>query len=223
MVLFKPEERGPAEYVADRVAESELVELPRMRGIYTWIDDETHEASIAAIKRFVERVGRASEPDRVLATILFTDIVGSSERAAELGDRRLARPPAHAPHARAAPARRVPRRGARRRRRRVPGQLRRSRPGDPLRVRDPCGPREIELELRAGVHTGECERLDGKLSGIAVHTGARIAGAARPGEVLVSSTVRDLVAGSGLEFEERGLHELKGVPGEWRLYAVVDG
>ena len=82
---------------------------------------------------------------------------------------------------------------------------------------------EIELELRAGVHTGECERLDGKLSGIAVHTGARIAGAAQPGEVLVSSTVRDLVAGSGLEFEERGLHELKGVPGEWRLYAVVDG
>ena len=76
----------PAEYVADRVAKCELVELPRMRGIYTWIDDETHEASIAAIKRFVERVGRASEPDRVLATILFTDIVGSSARAAELGD-----------------------------------------------------------------------------------------------------------------------------------------
>ena len=90
-------------------------------------------------------------------------------------------------------------------------------------MRDPCGLAEIELELRAGVHTGECERLDGKLSGIAVHTGARIAGAAQPGEVLVSSTVRDLVAGSGLEFEERGLHELKGVPGEWRLYAVVDG
>ena len=79
---------------------------------------------------------------------------------------------------------------------------------------------EIELELRAGVHTGECERLDGKLSGIAVHTGARIAGAAQPGEVLVSSTVRDLVAGSGIEFEERGERELKGVPGEWRLYAV---
>jgi class 3 adenylate cyclase len=82
---------------------------------------------------------------------------------------------------------------------------------------------EIELELRAGVHTGECERLDGKLSGIAVHTGARIAEAAQPGEVLVSSTVKDLVAGSGIEFEERGQRELKGVPGEWRLYAVVDG
>jgi class 3 adenylate cyclase len=80
--------------------------------------------------------------------------------------------------------------------------------------------RELGLEIRAGVHTGECE-LDGhKPRGIAVHIGARVAGQAKPGEVLVSSTVKDLVAGSGLEFADRGVHELRGVPGEWRLYAV---
>ena len=80
--------------------------------------------------------------------------------------------------------------------------------------------RALGLEVRAGLHTGECERVDGKLGGIAVPTGARIASLAEPGEVLVSSTVKDLVAGSGIQFEDRGAHELKGVPGEWRLYAV---
>jgi class 3 adenylate cyclase len=76
---------------------------------------------------------------------------------------------------------------------------------------------ELGLELRVGLHTGECELVDGKVAGIAVHTGARVAANAQPGEVLVSSTVRDLVAGAGLTFEDRGLHELKGIPGEWRL------
>ena len=80
--------------------------------------------------------------------------------------------------------------------------------------------RALGLELRVGLHTGECERHDGKLTGIAVPVGARVASTAAPGEVLVSSTVKDLVAGSGLEFEDRGVYELKGVPGEWRLYAV---
>jgi class 3 adenylate cyclase len=79
---------------------------------------------------------------------------------------------------------------------------------------------ELGLAVRAGIHTGECERVDDKLAGLAVNVGARVASAAGTGEVLVSSTVRDLVAGSGIEFEERGAHELKGVPGEWRLYAV---
>jgi class 3 adenylate cyclase len=76
------------------------------------------------------------------------------------------------------------------------------------------------LEIRAGLHTGECEVMDGKVAGIAVSIGARVAAQAQPGEVLVSSTVKDLVAGSGLSFADRGLTELKGVPGEWRLYAV---
>ena len=75
--------------------------------------------------------------------------------------------------------------------------------------------------MRAGIHTGECERVEEKIAGLAVNVGARVSGAAGPGEVLVSGTVKDLVAGSGIEFEDRGTHELKGVPGEWRLYAVA--
>jgi class 3 adenylate cyclase len=81
---------------------------------------------------------------------------------------------------------------------------------------------EQGLEVRLGLHTGECERDGTKVTGIAVHIGARVASLARPGEVLVSRTVKDLVAGSGIEFEDRGEHELKGVPGEWRVYAVRD-
>jgi class 3 adenylate cyclase len=80
---------------------------------------------------------------------------------------------------------------------------------------------QFGLEVRVGLHTGECELVDGKVAGIAVHTGARVAANAQPGEVLVSSTVKDLVAGSGLAFTDRGTHELKGIPGEWRLFAVV--
>jgi class 3 adenylate cyclase len=78
----------------------------------------------------------------------------------------------------------------------------------------------LGLQIRAGVHTGECELFGDKVAGLAVHTGARVASLAGPGEVLVSQTVKDLVAGSGIEFEDRGKHELKGVPGEWRLYAL---
>ena len=79
------------------------------------------------------------------------------------------------------------------------------------------------VQVRAGLHTGECEVANGKVAGIAVSIGARIAATAEPSEVLVSSTVKDLVAGSGLTFDDRGTHELKGVPGEWRLYAVARG
>src|SRR5437773_5816196 len=85
------------------------------------------------------------------------------------------------------------------------------------------GVHALGLEVRAGLHTGECELVDGKVAGIAVHTGARVAAHAEPGEVLVSSTVKDLVAGSGIAFRARGTHELKGIPGEWRLYAVESG
>jgi class 3 adenylate cyclase len=79
----------------------------------------------------------------------------------------------------------------------------------------------LGLDVRAGLHTGECELVDGKIAGIAVHTGARVASQAHPGEVLVSGTVKDLVAGSGIQFEERGVHDLKGIPGEWHLFAVA--
>ncbi|MGH2651900.1 MAG: adenylate/guanylate cyclase domain-containing protein [Actinomycetota bacterium] len=80
--------------------------------------------------------------------------------------------------------------------------------------------RQLGIEVRAGLHTGEVERMDRDVGGIAVHIGARVSAMAGPGEVLVSSTVKDLVVGSGIEFEDRGTHELKGVPGEWRLFAV---
>ncbi len=161
------------------------------------------------------------DADRVLATVLFTDIVGSTERAVELGDRGwrelLARHHAL-----------------------VRDRIRRYRgaeqdtAGDgffasfdgPARaVRcavEICeGVRGLGIEVRAGVHTGECERSGEKLSGIAVHTGARVMAEAAPGEVLVSSTVRDLVSGSGLAFTERGRRALKGIPGEWSLFAVA--
>ena len=160
------------------------------------------------------------EPDRVLATILFTDIVESSKRAVELGDRAW-------------------RELLERHHQLIRRQLARFRghevdtagdgflasfdgPARAIRCAQAIveGVHALGLEVRAGLHTGECELLDGKVAGIAVHTGARVASQAGPGEVLVSSTVKDLVAGSGLAFQDRGAHELKGVPGEWRLYAV---
>jgi class 3 adenylate cyclase len=160
------------------------------------------------------------EPERVLATVLFTDIVGSTAMAADLGDRAwrelLAR---H--HA-------VIRRELLRFR---GSELDAAGDGFFARFDGPAraircaraiteGVRELGLEVRAGLHTGECEIMDGKIGGIAVHIGARVAKQAEPGEVLVSSTVKDLVAGSGIRFSDRGTVALKGVPEEWRLYAV---
>jgi len=156
----------------------------------------------------------------VLATVLFTDVVGSTQRAAELGDKRWR--DLLGAHDTA-----------------VRRELERFRghevdtagdgffatfdgPARAVRCAISIGKavRPLEMEIRTGIHTGECE-LDGpKIRGIAVHTGARIASLAGPGEVLVSQTVKDLVSGSGLAFEDRGLHELKGVP-EWRVYAAV--
>ncbi len=160
------------------------------------------------------------EPDRVLATVLFTDIVGSSERATSLGDRAWQ-------ELLAAHNGEVRRQLARFRGREV------NTTGDgfvasfdgPARaIRCACAVieaiHELGIEVRAGLHTGECELVDGDVAGIAVHTGARVAAEAEASEVLVSSTVKDLVAGSGIRFDDRGLRELKGIPGEWRLFAV---
>ena len=189
-----------------------------------WVGDS--EAIVGEIERFLTGIWQAGgweepEPERVLSTVLFTDIVGSSERAASLGDRAW-RQLLEKHHAL------------------VRGQLVRFRgremdaagdgffasfdgPARAIRCASAIveGVRELQLEVRAGLHTGECELVDGKVAGIAVHTGARIASLAAPGEVLVSSTVKDLVAGSGMDFREHGLEELKGIPGEWRLYAVA--
>jgi class 3 adenylate cyclase len=180
---------------------------------------------IAEVERFLKDVWEAGgwddqEPDRVLATVLFTDIVGSTAKATELGDRAW-RDLLERHHA-------LIRRELVRFRGTeidVAGDGFFARFDGPARaIRCACAitdtVRELGLEIRVGVHTGECEVLEGKVGGIAVHIGARVAKHARPGEVLVSSTVKDLVAGSGIRFHERGSAEMKGVAEEWRLFAV---
>jgi class 3 adenylate cyclase len=174
------------------------------------------------IETFFASLGVEAEPDRVLATVLFTDLVGSTEKTVKLGDRRW-RDLLEQHHAR-----------IRRELGRYRGvELDTSGDGFFARFDGPAraircaaaiqsSMSELGLEVRAGVHTGECELLEGKVAGIAVSIGARIAGVAGPGEVLVSSTVKDLVAGSGIEFDDRGEHELKGIAEPKRLFAVID-
>jgi class 3 adenylate cyclase len=220
LVLHREEMRDEAAYVAERVAGARRLEVEGLHDWFSWADPERNAVLLRETHEFLENLSTPREPDRVLATVLFTDIVGSTERAAEIGD--VAWSELLGRHHTI-----------------VRGELVRFRgeevdtTGDgffatfdgPGRAIDcACAIREalrtLSLEIRAGLHTGECERVDGKLGGIAIPTGARIASLAEPGEVLVSSTVRDLVAGSAIRFEDRGAHELKGVPGEWRLYAV---
>ena len=200
------------------IPNSRLVELAGSDYWGTFLSPEIADE----LDRFVADLGSGPEPDTVLATILFTDLVGSTAKAAELGDRRW-RELLSEHHAR-----------TRRELLRHRG-IELDTAGDgffarfdaPARaIRCACAIREsiaeLGLDLRAGVHTGECELLDDKVAGIAVSIGARVAAQAGVGEVLVSQTVKDLVAGSGLSFLDRGVAELKGVPGQWRLYAVLD-
>jgi class 3 adenylate cyclase len=156
----------------------------------------------------------------VLATVLFSDIVGSSDRAVELGDRAWGELLEHHHAA-------IRRELARFRGSEIDtagDSFFASFDGPARAVR--CGlaiieaVRELGLDLRVGVHSGECELVDGKVAGIAVHIGARVSAQAGAGEVLASSTVKDLVVGSGIEFEDRGTAELKGIPGSWSLWAV---
>ena len=213
-----------ARYVASRIPTARLVEIPDIGHLAFKGGDEIGDE----IRRFVTEVWKTggwdeAEPDRVLATVLFTDIVGSSTKATELGDRAW-RDLLERHHA-------VVRRELLRHRGReidtAGDGFFASFDGPARAVRCACavaeGVRELGLEIRAGLHTGECEVVDGKVAGIAVHTGARVAAEAGPGEVLVSSTVKDLVAGSGIQFQDRGVRPLKGVPGEWHLFAVAPG
>ena len=209
-------------YMASHIPSARVVEIP---GAGHLALGRPLVAIAVEIERFVKDVWEAGgwedrEPDRVLATVLFTDIVGSTAKAVELGDRawRELLERHHALIRREL----VRFRGSELD---VAGDGFFARFDGPARaIHCACavteGVRELGLEIRAGLHTGECEIVDAKIGGIAVHIGARVAKEARPGEVLVSSTVKDLVAGSGLRFHERGSTQLKGVGEEWRLYAV---
>jgi class 3 adenylate cyclase len=206
-----------ARFLARTIPGARYVELPGEDHV-PWFEPD---ATLAEIREFLTGRREARSPDRVLATVLFTDLVRSTERAAELGDRRW-RDLLEQHHA-----------TIRRELDRYDGREL-DTAGDgffatfdgPARGIRCAGAivdavRPLGLEVRAGLHTGEVEVVDGKVAGIAVNIGARVAAQAAPGEVLVSGTVRDLVAGSGLEFEDRGTSELKGIPGEWRLFAVT--
>ncbi|HET7856417.1 MAG TPA: adenylate/guanylate cyclase domain-containing protein [Gaiellaceae bacterium] len=220
LVLHRAESRDEAAYVAERVRAARRVEVDGLRDWFSWADPERNEILLRETHQFINGLTAPPEPDRVLATVLFTDIVGSTSRTAELGDRAW-RDLLERHHGTV--------------RRRL-GEFRGEEvdtagdgffaafdgPGRAIKcaqaIVNDLG--SLGLEVRAGVHTGEFERLGETLTGISAPIGARVAGHARAGEVLVSSTTRDLVAGSGIEFEDRGLFDLKGVPGEWRLFAV---
>ncbi len=204
-------------YMAEHISGAKYVELPGDDHA-PWIGDQ--DAILDEIEEFLTGVRPAPEPDRVLATVLFTDIVGSTKRAAELGDRRWRDlldgyyAVAHKELGR-----------FRGREVKTMGDGFLATFDGPARgIRCACAVSDAALALgiesRAGLHTGECEVIGDDLGGIAVHIGARVAAMADAGQVLVSSTVKDLVAGSGIRFEDRGVHALKGVPGDWQLFAV---
>jgi len=214
-----------ARYIASRIPSARVVEMPGVGHLAT---GKAALAVVREIERFVRDVWEAGgweeeEPDRVLATVLFTDIVGSTAKAVELGDRAW-RELLERHHAL-----------IRRELTRFHGSeldvagdgffARFDGPARAVRCATAISEsvRRLGIEVRAGLHTGECEVIEGKVGGVAVHIGARVAKEARPGEVLVSRTVKDLVAGSGLRFRERGTATLKGVTGEWQLFAVDTG
>ncbi len=204
-------------YVADHIPQARYVEMPGVDHLM-WTQD--YEAILDEVEEFLTGTRRAQPPQRVLATVMFTDIVDSTAHLARLGDRQwrelLDRHDASVGRA-------VDR---------FQGRLIQTTGDGVLATFD--GParaiqcaslikeetRSLGLEVRAGLHAGECELRNGNVGGMAVHIGARVAARARAGEVLVSSTVKDLVVGSGIGFEDRGEAELKGVPGHWHLYAV---
>jgi class 3 adenylate cyclase/alpha-beta hydrolase superfamily lysophospholipase len=214
LLLHAPEDREETIHLAARIPGARRYELPGPGGVY-------FQPELAPeLERFVNTLG-AEEPDTVLATVLFTDIVGSTTTLVERGDAGW-RELVERHHAL------VRQQLSRFRGREVDtagdgffatfdGPIRAIRCAQAITA----ALHDLGLEIRAGLHIGECQVVDEKIVGIAVNIGARVAAQARPGEILVSSTVKDLVAGSGLQFEDRGRATLKGVPGEWELHAVV--
>ena len=206
-----------ARYLAERIEGAKLAELPGDDHLpFVGNQDEI----LDEVEEFLMGVRRGPAPDRVLATVLFTDVDGLDGVCGGARRPRLEGPARASPCACEARARALARLGGGHCRRRLSRDLR--RPGRAIRcafaVRDAV--RELGLDIRAGLHTGECEVLGSTVAGIAAHIGARVSALAGGGEVLVSSTVKDLVAGSGIAFCERGEHVLKGVPEPWRIYAV---
>ncbi|MBT2300459.1 adenylate/guanylate cyclase domain-containing protein [Variovorax paradoxus] len=222
LILHRTEDRmvpvEHARYLSRHIAGARYVEVPGADHFFFTGDADAY---LDQIEEFLTGERHAGASDRVLATVLFADIAGSTERASQLGDSRW--------HELLDSFYSIARR-----------QLERFRgreidtagdgffaafdgPARAIRCAAAIGSgvRLLGLEVRAGVHTGECEVMGAKIGGIAVHIGARVAGQADPGEVLVSGTVKDLVAGSGILFRDRGTHVLKGVPGEWHLYTVA--
>jgi class 3 adenylate cyclase len=221
LVLHRSEDRivpvGHSRYLAEHIPGARYVELPRADHLW-WIDGDD---ILDEIETFLTGTTTAYEPDRVLATVLFTDIVDSTTRAAELGDRRW-RDLSEA-HNRAV-RRLLDRYRGREVKTLGDGFLATfDGPGRAIRCASDLreAVRSVGLEVRSGLHTGEVELNGNDISGIAVNIGARVGARAGAGEVLVSQTVKDLVAGSGLAFEDRGEHDLKGVPGPWRLWSLA--
>ena len=206
-------------FLADAIPHARLIELP---GSADFLFTGDPEPLLVEIEEFVTGERPRPAEDRVLATVLYTDLVDSTAHAADLGDRlwhqfldrhdRVVRDAV-----RDASGREIKSTGdgvlAT-----FDGPARAIRCAATIRTQV----RALGLEMRAGLHTGEIELRGDDIGGIAANIGARIEGLAGPGEILVSRTVRDLVGGSGIEFSDRGLHHLKGVPDEWRLFAVID-
>jgi pimeloyl-ACP methyl ester carboxylesterase len=209
---------GGSRYMAKRIPRATYVELAGVDHL-PWIGDA--ESVLNEIQAFLTGTRAVVEPDRVVLTILMTDIVDSTRLAAELGDRRWRAVLAEHDDA---VRQELPRHRGVERNRTGDGFLA-TFDGPARAIRCASAIREavqpLGITVRTGLHTGECELHGEEVSGIALHIGARVSARAGPNEILVSSTVKDLVAGSGIEFDDRGRHTLKGVPGVWRLYAVV--
>ena len=207
-----------ARFVAEHIPGARFTEL-RGDDHWPWLNDPDEVCD--HVEQFLTGTHRAPDPDRVLATVLFTDMVGSTERAAELGDSRWrGLLDAHESVLRA----QLDRYGGREVKMTGDGFLATfDGPARAIRcARDAVDAlSDVGIDIRTGIHTGECELRNGDIGGIGVHIGARIMAHAGSGETLVSSTVKDLTVGSDIDFKDRGSHALKGVPGEWRLYAVA--
>ncbi len=208
---------GGSRYLAEQIPHARFVELPGADHL-PWVGDA--DAIVDEMAEFLTGTRHSADPARVLATVLFTDMVDSTSRAAQLGDARWRA--LISDHDRLVRIELARFRGREIDRRGdgfiaiFDGPARAIRSALSIVERA----HELGIQVRAGLHTGEIDMIESGIAGIAVHIGARVASLAGPDEVLVSSTVRDLVAGSGLSFSDRGTHELKGVPGSWRILRV---